>query len=184
MIISRPQIEPIYASMWQRPQFRVTKTWCFSLNDGLQIVIPSGFVTDLASIPRLFWNIPGFSPTGPLLCGSIAHDFGYQYGYLLSPFDRTRTYPEYSMYLREHFTEIFTTGNIPVYAGRPQSTFDSLLRLMTIEATGARFVANAAYVALSLFGRFAWNNYRSKGPCAYNTNSLGLPGITKSGVMF
>lgn len=183
MIIPRPEIKPIATRMWQRPRFELSEDWTFYLGDETPILVPKGFITDLASIPRLFWNLPGFSPTGPLLFGSIAHDFGYQYGYLLSQHQPNKVYPEFSMQLRERYPDKFG-GNIPIYAGRQQSKFDSLLRLMTEEATDAVFVAAAAYVALSLFGHFAWRKYRVFGPSAYNTNSLGLPGVTVSGVMF
>jgi hypothetical protein len=130
------------------------------------------------------WAIPGFSPTGPLLCGSIAHDFGYQYGYLLSPLDAEhRTYPEYSMSLRERFVGAFG-NNVPVFIGRNQVFFDQLLSGITIDATGQRGIAWAARAALYLFGGRAWRRYRTDGPSAYNQNSLWLPGVTLDGVRF
>jgi hypothetical protein len=183
MIIPRPQIEPIPSRRWQRPRFRLTADWIFTLDDGLPIIVPKGFETDMASIPRLLWSLPGFSPTGPLLCGSIVHDIGYQYGYLLSVYDPAiRTYPEISMSMREQYPSF--GGNIPVFVGRNQVFFDQLLAGITVDDTGEDVVASAARAALFLFGRFAWNNYRRKGPSAYNHNSLGLPGITKAGVCF
>lgn len=44
--------------------------------DGTEIIIPKNFKTDLASIPRLFWNIisPAESDTMP---AAILHDFLY-----------------------------------------------------------------------------------------------------------
>lgn len=184
MIIPRPQIEPLPTRIWQRPQFRLCADWQFSLDDGLPIIVPAGFITDLASIPRLMWVVPGFSPTGPLLCGSIAHDFFYQYGYLLSPLEpQSRTYPEPSMALREKYPDQFES-NTPVFIGRNQTFADQLLVAITIDATGEDIIAYSARLALALFGRFAWREYRTKGPSAYNTNSLGLPGVTSSGVKF
>jgi hypothetical protein len=38
-------------------------------------VIPSGFYTDGASVPRLFWNI--FSPFGSYFSAALVHDFLY-----------------------------------------------------------------------------------------------------------
>lgn len=37
--------------------------------------VPAGFVTDGASIPRIFWNI--LSPFGPYFGAAIFHDYGY-----------------------------------------------------------------------------------------------------------
>ena len=184
MIIPRPQIEPIAGSVWDKPRFRLTADWIFTLDDGLPIAVPKGFETDLASIPRLLWAVPGFAPMGPLLCGSIVHDFGYQYGYLLSVFDSNRTYPEYSMSLRESYIQFLTSKTIPVFAGRNQKFFDQFFVGLTIDGTGQHFIANAAGVALKMFGKFAWDKYRKHGPAAYNINSLGLPGLTTSGVQF
>src|ERR1035438_5360681 len=39
------------------------------------IIIPEGFSTDGASIPRLFWNI--FIPTGPYFQAAVIHDYLY-----------------------------------------------------------------------------------------------------------
>lgn len=40
-----------------------------------RIVVPAGFVTDLASIPRLVWSI--YPPDGPWVKAAIVHDFLY-----------------------------------------------------------------------------------------------------------
>jgi hypothetical protein len=39
------------------------------------ITIPQGFTTDLASIPRVFWNL--LSPTDEFLQAAICHDYLY-----------------------------------------------------------------------------------------------------------
>lgn len=39
--------------------------------------VPEGFVTDLASITRIVWWIPGFSPFGRIEKSSVAHDYLY-----------------------------------------------------------------------------------------------------------
>ena len=182
MIIPHPQFELLEVSSWSAPRFRLT-AFDITLDDGLVITHPKGFETDLASIPGPLWALPGFSPVGPLAYGSVPHDFGYQYGYLLTPYDKNRTYPESSLRLRELYQENFGE-NIPVFVGRNQKFFDQLLSGITIEATGKCFVAGTASLALSLFGGFAWDNYRTNGPGAYNSNSLNLPGLTRSGESF
>lgn len=40
-------------------------------------VVPIGFVTDFASIPRLFWTLIG-SPAGPYVAAAVLHDFFYR----------------------------------------------------------------------------------------------------------
>lgn len=181
MIITAPQFEPIISrSLFARQRYRLTADWTIVLDDNLPIIFPAGFETDLASIPRLFWAIPGFSPTGPLMYGSIPHDFGYQHQYLLTPRQEGTVYPVPTQALCDRFPEKFEI-NVPVFVGRNQRFFDNLLAGITIEATGRVFVARCAEKMLGLFGDLAWWQYRSKGPSAYNLNSLGLPGITTSG---
>ncbi len=45
--------------------------------------VPAGFVTDFASIPRLFWPI--FSPTGPYGKAAVIHDDCYQNPEMIDP---------------------------------------------------------------------------------------------------
>lgn len=42
-----------------------------------RIVVPIGFKTDLASIPRLFRNIPEFDPNGLSRRAAVGHDWFY-----------------------------------------------------------------------------------------------------------
>lgn len=45
---------------------------------GRHIVVPAGFKTDLASIPRALWNI--LPPVGGYDAGAVVHDLLYQRG--------------------------------------------------------------------------------------------------------
>ena len=44
-------------------------------NDGELITVPAGFITDFASVPRIFWTI--FPPDGKYTAAAILHDFLY-----------------------------------------------------------------------------------------------------------
>lgn len=186
-IFQRPKYESVPydlhgLSWWQQivvvwknpPRLRMLEDWLITLPGGLQIIVPKGFVTDGASIPRLLWWL--ISPFGPLLEGGILHDFGYQYGFLLSPYTILQPFNIRSFELRREYAEIFGP-NIPVYIGRKQIFFDKILKEITVLITGATLQAWVAYVALRWFGDIAWNRYRSEGPTAYTANSLFLPGV-------
>lgn len=54
--------------------FRLTSRCRFFSSLGT-IYVPSGFVTDGASIPRIFWNI--LSPFGPYFKAAVVHDYLY-----------------------------------------------------------------------------------------------------------
>jgi len=45
--------------------------------DCIKIAVPSGFETNLASIPRVVWSIPGFAPFGRIEKPSVLHDYLY-----------------------------------------------------------------------------------------------------------
>lgn len=189
MLIPRPSFEPVqvkYSEMgfWAKirhawstqPRFKLTTDWTIILDDGTPIVFPAGFITDFASVPRLLWFIPGFSPYGPLLCGSIPHDFGYQHGYLLSPYKADAEYSAASLKYRAKYRLEFGDF-IPVFFCADRRFFDDLMQKIVVEENGATFVAMVARAVLSTFGIVAWRCYRQKGPGAYNTNSLNLPGV-------
>jgi len=48
------------------------------LNDGSIVSVPRGFVTDFASIPRIFWNI--LPPFGDYSPAAVVHDWLYSLG--------------------------------------------------------------------------------------------------------
>jgi hypothetical protein len=101
--------------------------------------VPAGFVTDLASVPRLLWCIvPPFGRHGP---ASVIHDALY----------RLRPKIEYSM---------------PSGDGRPafrcitelaRAQADRIFRIAMIDDGVPKWRAWAMYLAVRLFGRSAWN---------------------------
>ena len=61
-------------------KWTVKKDWHFTLN-GMDLVIPKGFIFNGASIPKYFWS--WVSPTGILLISGMIHDYGFKYGTLV-----------------------------------------------------------------------------------------------------
>ena len=154
-------------SEWEHnPLFMITKDWVSDIGYIYPIIIPAKFITDFASVPRLLW--PLLEPDGPLALGSVFHDFGYQFGYLLTPKDPTVAYPQASLDLYNKYPRIFGPL-MPVFVGENEGFFNSLFKKVVIETTGATVQAEEAYVALEAFGWIAWNEYRnSKKPAEFN----------------
>lgn len=98
------------------------------------ILIPEGFIFDGASVPRVFWPI--LDPVGILLIGSIFHDFGYTYNYLLDD------------------------GYNKVFNNTSRSFFDQQIRDINTYINGSFFLNDAAWVILRLFGGIVWKKYR------------------------
>ncbi|MDE2106452.1 MAG: DUF1353 domain-containing protein [Patescibacteria group bacterium] len=55
--------------------WRVMRPFSFSTNDFLTVV-PVGFVTDLASVPKIFWDI--LPPFGKYTEAAVVHDWLYR----------------------------------------------------------------------------------------------------------
>lgn len=64
-------------------RWEVDHPLCYHGRDGLRIRVPRGFVTDLASVPRIFWPI--YAPFGQYTQAAVVHDFLYS--------DSTRSRP-------------------------------------------------------------------------------------------
>ena len=131
---------PVAFSRWVTAvrKWRVVEEWEYELPDGTTAVIPKNFKFDGASIPRMFWAI--LSPTGLLLIPGLIHDYSYKYNTLL-----TRN-PDGSL---ENYAKM---------SGRRE--WDQLFREVAIGVNGFLFIFYAAWLALYLFGCFAWKKHR------------------------
>lgn len=172
-------LSPAYLAL-MTARYDLGREWLL-LKKPLPITALTGMITDLASIPRPLWSVPGFSPTGPLRYGALQHDPGYQYGYLLTPINDDIVYPQASWELYMKYQDVFGGSLMPVFVGAPKEFCDQLFADIVVAHTGATWIAGRALWALSKYGKKAWNNYRAKGPTAYGDNSLGLPGLLNNG---
>lgn len=55
-------------------QWELLEDYYYEVN-GYIIKVPKGFITDLASVPRIFWSI--FPPFGDYTAAAIVHDYLY-----------------------------------------------------------------------------------------------------------
>lgn len=98
-------------------------------NNGLTIVIPKGFITDFASIPRAFWSIlPPISPF--YVKAAVIHDFIYTSQGKLPNIKRVYTRKDADLL----FLEIMILENAPTWK------------------------RNIMYAAVRAFGYFAWKS--------------------------
>ncbi len=70
------RIEKIDGCDHGRQQFRLLEplTFTVGLNGGsITLTVPAGYVTDFASVPRLFWRV--FPPAGQYCEASVTHDW-------------------------------------------------------------------------------------------------------------
>lgn len=57
--------------------WKLVRPFGYCANDATEIRVPAGFVTDFASIPRVFWNL--FPPTGRYGKAAVIHDWLYSH---------------------------------------------------------------------------------------------------------
>lgn len=55
--------------------FELTESFRYYYSNTWMIIVPAGFQTDGASIPRIFWNI--LSPFGSYFPAALVHDYLY-----------------------------------------------------------------------------------------------------------
>lgn len=72
---------PAIVEVLDKHLFRIVEPFEYHVGHYLSqdiIQVPSGFVTDFASVPRIFWNI--IPPYGKYTKASIIHDYLYETG--------------------------------------------------------------------------------------------------------
>lgn len=122
-------------------EWELLENWHY-VYQGHEYVIPKGFVFDGASIPRLLWVF--LSPTGLLLIPGLIHDYGYRYQYLWEVDKDSPTGYKKSLEMRNH------------------KEWDKLFHEVSKEVNEMAIISGLAYVALWVFGGFAWASNRRK----------------------
>lgn len=84
-------MQPLDVEYIDGKNWRLIEEFTFCSSDAI-IIVPKGFVTDFASIPRAFWII--LPPTGPMYGkAAVVHDYMYVVGqhenYTKAQADRT-----------------------------------------------------------------------------------------------
>jgi len=113
--------------------WKITKDFNYNIN-GIDYIIPKGFVFDGASVPKFFRS--WLSPMGVLLIGGLIHDFLYGYQVML-------------LKGKKQCSSVMT-----------QKESDKLFRDINIEVNGFRAINYLAYYALRLGGVIAWKAHR------------------------
>jgi hypothetical protein len=78
--------ESLYRENYSPHRKRLYRTFSVELSTGQTVVIPKGFVTDIATVPRLLWGI--VSPSGRHDLACIVHDYLLESGWPRGEADR------------------------------------------------------------------------------------------------
>src|SRR3954469_19555312 len=61
----------------RRPDFWIVRAPLIWAGEKRTVTVPEGFLTDLASVPRMAQGMPGFEPTGLSRRPAVLHDWLY-----------------------------------------------------------------------------------------------------------
>jgi hypothetical protein len=111
----------------------IVKDYHYKIN-GVELVIPTGFIFDGASVPKFLHT--WLSPMGVLLVGGLIHDYGYKYQTLLCK------------------------GKKKSIGTKTQKELDIIFRDVNIIQNGFRLINYLAYYGLKFGGFAAWNKHR------------------------
>jgi len=121
-----------------------THEWILE-NKKFRVTVPQGFITDGASVPKLFWSIAGLKPDGLYRAAAVVHDYFYAF----------RGDPP-----SESFQKLVNeTWKTVTKEDRPALTrkeIDGLFIQIMQEAGVDGWASKSMYWAVRVFGRFAW----------------------------
>lgn len=123
-------------------KWALVEDWYFTLYNGDIIMIPEGFESDGASVPKPFRNI--ISPVGPMFLGGLIHDYAYRYDKLIGV-----SYDE--------------EGNVVLYEYHPGAGklfWDKVFMNVGKQVSGLRVISFVAWGAVRVGGFIAWRGYR------------------------
>jgi hypothetical protein len=148
MIYPAPILTPLVKKTYGKSWYKRLKMWLFDpdvwelredyiinipvLN--VTVLIPRGFRTDFASIPKAFHF--ALKPGGILLIPAIVHDWIYRHRFVLGP------------------------GGEVIRKDITRSVADDIFRRMGVLQTGMHGVVGSAYYALKAFGWIGWSAAR------------------------
>ena len=156
----------------------VTQRFSMTDKDGNFYYVPVGMNIDGASIPNLLQNIQ--TSFGPALYGSVPHDFGYRYGYLLMEYAEQEKYSDQQLLIRSVFPKDLQIY-VPVFIGADERFFNDFMSRVSIAAEQDFVTAKVDDVVLDAAGWVTWDQYREKGPNFDGNDNLGLPGTDRDG---
>lgn len=109
-------------------------------------ILEKGFVTDGASIPRIFWTLTGVLPTGAHLEAAVFHDIGYQ---------RQGNFTGLSSKLmqKEHSDGL---GWMPSVRKWTRAELDNLFHAIMVYSDVTGWKRALIYRGVALFGKKAW----------------------------
>ena len=129
--------KPIYLATTGHKLFELSQWWEYKNHFGQLLVVPDGFIYDLASIPPWLWWLQ----FGTWNIAAIPHDWAYVFGYLLCVDNGKLVQIELT---KKEADQIFADVNFTV--GTPK--WRVRLRLM--------------YWAVRIFGRGIWSKPKQK----------------------
>jgi len=145
--------------------WRLDSDYAYRLVDGTWVLFRRGFSFDGTTTPRVFW--PLINPDGILFIPALPHDQAYRHGCLYRIDDNIVfiTHAQQEVY-ENHSLGIYDTDFTcalklsPYMQGASRGFWDETFYDEGNAVNGMRPINYAAWLALKVFGGFAWNKWR------------------------
>jgi hypothetical protein len=136
-----PLLMRIWVWLFSSRKWKVSEDWYYETmidREYATIFIPKGFIFDGASIPRFLWWL--LQPMGILLIPGLVHDYAYRYQKIILYNSIKGTYHNLFRHKRD--------------------TWDEVFREISVRVNGCEVISYVAWLALYIFGGFAWRKNR------------------------
>lgn len=146
MNIEHPIEQPLLVPIHKR-KYQLVEDYYFrwsSEKGNHVIVIPAGFQTDGASIPRPLWSLVGMYPDGMIRAAAVVHDFLYQYGGHIPM--------EYHQLSKHKF--VWNSCRLVITRKQADQLFRHIMELSGIKS----WRCTLAYHTVRIFGGGSWNH--------------------------
>lgn len=138
-----PTPYPVIGKSGGGRDYVIAAEYIYTANAGYHITVRKGFVTDLASVPRIFWVL--INPDELSLAAPIVHDLLYRHG---GDLGEDGTLP---------------AGKVEAYRTFTRAESDMLFNEIMEREQIPSWRRRAAYFAVRHFAAFAWQDALKKG---------------------
>lgn len=145
-MLTQPDLRPINP----HDEYKLWEDWTYVWSDGgvlCRTTTKAGFVTDIASIPKILWWIGAFQPDGLHRAAAVWHDRAYSHRGLFEADDPSGPYQEFDPH---------TSTWVTMQRAFTREQCDRMFLKIMLEAGESKSTAETMFYAVRAFGGLHW----------------------------